>query len=314
MFNFNENKNEYHSFLTSALTIHGSVTPLVLKQVFWVVLYATCISLLNAQFSWLYLPIGPFEYAGLIMGLILVFRINAGYDRWWEARKLWGGVVNKSRNMAIMLLSYALYDDKHSLTKALNYISAMPYLMKTQLRNYKDISAINHLVDSDTFTSLEKAEHRPNIMSLMISNELQRLVAEKRITDFAFLKAEEQREYIVDCQGACERILNTPMPFVMAVKSRRFILLFLLLLPFSLVNISPTISPFITALVGYTLFSLDQIGIELQNPFYQERLSHLPLGKICATIEKNILELQEKYSNPRLDSYCTNIAKKVTSQ
>lgn len=52
------------------------------------------------------LPIGPFEYAGFVVGLILVFRINAGYERWWEARQIWGDIVNKSRNLGIMLLSY----------------------------------------------------------------------------------------------------------------------------------------------------------------------------------------------------------------
>ena len=113
-----------------------------------------------------------------------------------------------------------------------------------------------------------------------------------QLDSFSFLQAEEKRALILDCQGACERILKTPMPFVMAVKSRRFIFLFLLPLPFALVNVSVFISPVITGLVAYALFALDQIGVELQNPFSEERLSHLPLNEICQTIEKNILEIQ----------------------
>ena len=79
----------------------------------------------------------------------------------------------------------------------------------------------------------------------------------------------------------------------MAIKTRRFIFLFLLALPFALVDISVWISPVVSGLVAYALFSLDQIGIELQNPFSEDRLSHLPLNDICATIEKNIIELQK---------------------
>ena len=110
------------------------------------------------------------------------------------------------------------------------------------------------------------------------------------LNSFSFLKAEELREAILDCQGACERILRTPMPFVMAIKSRRFIFLFLIILPFGIVNYSVYINPIIVTLVGYALFALDQIGVELQNPFSTENLSHLPLSDICNTIEKNLME------------------------
>lgn len=106
--------NQYESpdFLASALAIHGSVTPKVLKPVLVATLYACFISLLSLFIPWLAIPISPFEYAGLVMGLILVFRINAGYDRWWEARKLWGSVVNSSRNLAIIIANYVPSTEK----------------------------------------------------------------------------------------------------------------------------------------------------------------------------------------------------------
>ena len=81
------------------------------------------------------------------------------------------------------------------------------------------------------------------------------------------------------------------MPFVMAVKSRRFILIFILLLPFSLVSSSIYLSPFIMSFIAYTLFSLDQIGVELQNPFHEDNLSHHPLMQICSKIEKDLSDL-----------------------
>ena len=85
------------------------------------------------------------------------------------------------------------------------------------------------------------------------------------------------------------------MPFVMAIKSRRFILLFMLILPFALIDYSVYISPIIVTMVAYALFSLDQIGVELQNPFSIDNLSHLPLNEICNTIENNITEIKKSH-------------------
>lgn len=289
------NKNEYPSFLASSLAIHGSVTPKVLKQVFWVFLYAIAVSFINFYIPHAKFPFGPFEYAGFIMGLVLVFRINAGYDRWWEARKIWGDIVNKSRNLVIMLLSYADYTDEKELEQIIKYIAAIPYCIKKSLRETNEYADIDYLLDSKTVKALVSSEHPVLYLSSKIAVFLNKLLENKQINTFSYLKAEEQRERVIDDLGACERILKTPMPFVMAIKARRFILLFILVLPWALVNTSIFVCPLVTALVAYAFFSLDQIGVELQNPFWESNLSHLPLTKISQTIEKNVLGLYETH-------------------
>jgi len=287
------NQHEHSGFLKNAIAIRGSVTPKVFNKVLLVIVYSSFISYLYHFIPSISLPIGPFEYAGFMMGLILVFRVNAGYDRWWEARKIWGNVVNQSRNLAIIVSNYPNTKNTNWNIKLTNYIAALPYLMKNNLRGDASIDEIKHLVDNPLFSILEQSEHKPNVLSSILAHELNQVRLSKELDSFSFLQAEEKRALILDSQGACERILKTPMPFVMAIKSRRFIFLFLLALPFALVNISLLISPVITGLVAYALFSLDQIGIELQNPFSEERLSHLPLNDICETIEKNIIEIQK---------------------
>ncbi len=292
------NKNEYPSFLASALAIHGSVTPKVLKQVMWVALYATAISYVNYLRPHIQLPIGPFEYAGFIMGLILVFRINAGYERWWEARKIWGDIVNKCRNLATILLSYSDRAESEAIKKHIKIIAALPYCVKKHLRETHDYDDLAHLLETKMIQNLKnKVKHPVLYLSSQTADFLNQLLKNNKINQFAYLKAEEQRERLIDSQGACERILKTPMPFVMAIKSRRFILLFLIVLPFALVNLSIYVSPFVTSLVAYTLFSLDQIGIELQNPFWESNLSHLPLTKISNTIEGNLTEMLDHYDS-----------------
>jgi ion channel-forming bestrophin family protein len=109
---------------------------------------------------------------------------------------------------------------------------------------------------------------------------------------FAFTRAEEQRSQLIDHLGACERILRTPLAKVLSIKIRRFLFLYLIALPLAIVDKSGYLTPFLTMLVAYPLLSLDQIGIELENPFCQSRLSHLPLETIGETIERNVMSLE----------------------
>lgn len=287
------NQHEHPGFLKNAMALDGSVTPLVINKVLMVVLYSTLVSYFYQLIPWLSLPVGPFEYAGLIMGLILVFRINAGYDRWWEARKIWGNIVNQTRNLAIIVLNYNIFIDEHSKLHIINYISAMPYLIKNHLRGNNSLEEVRHLLDEPLLSLLSKSSNKPNVLSSKLAQQLGLFKSNNDLAPFAFLQAEEKRSLLLDSQGACERILNTPMPFVMAIKARRFIFLFLIALPFALVNVSVYINPIISGLVAYALLSLDQIGVELQNPFSEQRLSHLPLNDLCRTIENNIKELPQ---------------------
>lgn len=287
-----QNQPEYPSFLKNALAWKGSVTPRVIKNVGFIIIYTSLVSYLCHLFPATILPIGPFEYGSLIMGLILVFRVNAGYDRWWEARKLWGNVVNHSRNLTAILVNYTDQSAHDWLFKITNLISALPYLMKDNLREQTDVQYLRHLIDKDHSQLISKSKHRPMMLASVIEHELQAARNHHGLDSFAFLRAQEQIEHLIDAQGACERILKTPMPFVMAVKSRRFILFFLLMLPFALANVSIFLTPLIAGIVSYAIFSLDQIGMELQNPFSTTNLSHLPLDNICDLIYKNVQEIR----------------------
>ena len=290
-----ENRPEHISFIKSALALKGSVTPKVTKKVGLIIVYTALVSYLCYLFPAAVLPIGPFEYGGLIMGLILVFRVNAGYDRWWEARKLWGNIVNQSRNLAIILVNYTHQEKSDWLLNITSMLAALPYLMKDHLRERTNLKYLGHLIEPRTMQQLKESTHRPIRLASIIAHELQVARNTHGLDSFSFLHAQEQLEHLVDAQGACERILKTPMPFVMAVKSRRFILFFLLMLPFALANVSLFISPLIAGIVSYALFSLDQIGVELQNPFSEKNLSHLPLDNICKAIDENVREIRQPF-------------------
>ncbi|MFA5984081.1 MAG: bestrophin family ion channel [Methylococcaceae bacterium] len=291
------NKDESPGFLRGALMWRGSVTP----RIFVSLLLMTCYSLLIVALDqyWRPLPhlaVTPFEYTGVVLGLVLVFRTNTGHERWWEARKLWGGIVNQSRNIVIESLSYVDVLNMGSQPclwrkDMVKWTIAFSFATRESLRNTKNLDDLTDVLSQQELEALKAAGHMPLFVAGKIAALLQQARRCQYIDGFVFEKIEGQRILMIDHIGGCERILKTPMPLVYAIKARRFILIFLLLLPFSLIENLGFSAVFIYLLVAYPLLSLDRIGIELQNPFDTKNLSHLPLHSICESIKLHCLAL-----------------------
>ena len=285
------NEKEDKSFLKTALAWRGSVTPKVLSRVLTSGIYTLVVTLVGAYFPSLFLSITPFEYCGVVLGLLLVARVNAGMDRWWEARKIWGSIVNQSRNLAIIGNQYSDHKSPY-LKEFLSWVAIWPYAMKQHLRDEKNLQEAKNLLPNYVIRSIEKAEHMPMYIGTKIATLLKKM-KNYGLDDFSFLRAERERALLIDAIGACERIKSTPIPLVLAIKTRRFIFIFLVLLPFALLEEVNWLAPFIVMLTAYPLLSLDEIGIELQSPFSQNTLSHLPLDQICQNIKNNVLYLDQ---------------------
>jgi putative membrane protein len=230
------------------------------------------------------------ELAGGALGLLLILRTNAGYDRWWEGRKLWGAIVNQSRNLAISTLEYA-HADGAWRERFLRWTAAFAHAARHSLRGETDIDDVASLVGEDDARRLRESAHMPSAVAAELAAMLNDAVDEGRLSPVAFLQCDRERALLVDHVGGCERILKTPLPAVYVIKLRRFVAIYLLVLPFALMEKVGWSTPFLTMLVAYPVLGLDQIGAELENPFSTRNLSHLPLEAICDTIEKNVLGL-----------------------
>lgn len=291
------NQQESPGFLRGALAWHGSVTPRILPGVLVVACYTLLLALIDLHFYTLpELAVTPFEYTGAVLGLVLVFRTNAGHERWWEARKLWGGIVNQSRNLLLMAWHYGP-DDRQWRQDMNKWIVAFAFALKEALRQQKNLDDLKPLLTDAEIAELRQARHMPMLISGKIATLLEQARARHWIEVIVFSQFEEQRGLLIDHLGGCERILKTPMPLVYAIKTRRFILIYLLLLPFSLIAEAGLMSAFIALLVAYPLLSLDRIGWELQNPFSEQNLSHLPLEMICEGIKSNAAILADSQSS-----------------
>lgn len=282
------------SFWRQAFAVQGSITLHVLADVLifgaiaggitvaaWLVEWAT-----EVQIG---LEVAPYEIAGAALGLLLVLRTNAGYDRWWEARKLWGGIVNQSRNLAIGALAYGPADPVWR-TQLVRWVAAFPHVTRASLRGQKPPPEVATLLGPEAANQLAAADHMPSLVARALAGLLRDACDRLAMDRFAFLQLDRERALLIDHVGGCERILKTPLPLVYAIKVRQFIALFLLTLPLALLHKieSEWLIPVVTVLVAYPLLSLDQIGIELQNPFSTRNVSHLPLDDISRTIAANL--------------------------
>ena len=278
------NKDESPGFLRGALMWRGSVTPRILPTLLLMSCYPSLLVVLDYWQPLPHLDVTPFQYTGVVLGLVLVFRSNTGHERWWEARKLWGGINNQSRNIVIGALNYG-FQEGFWREEIVKWTITFSFAVKESLRNGHNFDNLSDLLNGQELEELSSAVHKPLFVAGKIAALLEHARFRQQIDGFTFQVLEGQRILLIDYLGGCERILKTPMPLVYAIKTRRFILLFLLLLPFSLIAKAGFSSIFIFFLVAYPLLSLDRIGIELQNPFDTKNLSHLPLHTICDTIK-----------------------------
>ena len=299
-----ERREARRTFWHDALAVRGSVT----LQVVPVVL---AFGGLAAGLVWVFgaararlgvdlrLEVSPHEIAGAVLALLLVLRTNSGYDRWWEARKLWGGIVNQSRNLAISALAYGPARPAWR-AEVVAWAAAFPHAARASLRGEGPPPEAARLVGADGVRRLAAADHMPTMVALHLAQLLRTALPREhaRVGDdamdrFAFVQVDRERAMLIDHLGGCERILKTPLPRGYAIQIRRFLVLFLGTLPAALLSEidSVWLVPLVTMAVAYPLLALDRLGEELQNPFSVHNVNHLPLDDISATIERNLRAL-----------------------
>lgn len=281
-------------FWRDAFALRGAVAPRVMARVlvFGVIACVICGLARLAEDLFqrrIVLELTPHELAGAALGLLLVVRTNAGYDRWWEARKLWGGFVDRCRNLFVGAMSYGPTNPGWRENVA-RWVSAYPHVARHSLRGERPSVEVAALLGREDADRVADADHMPSFVALKLGDLLREARERSEMDGFAFLQVDRERVLLIDNYGGCERILNTPLPRVLSIKIRNFIVLYLLTLPFALLHRlgNDWLVPFITMLVAYPLLSLDQIGVELENPFSTSNLSHLPIDDIAATIERNV--------------------------
>ncbi len=220
---------------------------------------------------------------GLVLGLLLVFRTNTSYDRWWEARKLWGQLVNDSRNLAIKVAVCVRTDsaDKHRLAE---YLAAFAWSLKDNLQGGRPLQTLSPFRDSP-----DQPRHVPIYIAGKIYGHVERWRQTEKLDGFEFWVVDQHLAALMNVCGACERILKTPIAFSYLWFIRQAIAVYLLTLPWGLVEPFGYWSIPATMLLGYLLIGVELLAESIENPF-GDSIDDLSLDAICRTIERDVTE------------------------
>lgn len=229
------------------------------------------------------------QLLGIVLGLFLVFRTNTAYDRWWEGRKLWGSMVNNTRNLAFKINAFLGPDDKEERMWFAQMIPNIPVALKEHLRSNSKTEDLD-LVDEEMMRAVEKAKHVPNVLSSLIYNRVTNLFKKGKISgDQLFLLDKEVKEFS-EIVGACERIKNTPIPYSYSMYIKKFIFIYLLTLPLGLVGEEGYITIPIVILITYVLLGVELIAEEIEDPFGKDS-NDLPTDELSSKIKENVREI-----------------------
>jgi putative membrane protein len=272
--------------------------PGMLFWVAWDLVIVVCFKVLN--WSWVgstHVPLGSF---GTIVGIIIGFRNGAAYARWWEARTLWGAIVNRSRTLARQVLTSmspgrASTPGEQAEVAATQrtlvlYQVAYVHALRQQLRGLDPVSALAPVLpDEDT----EEMAREKNLAIALQTRMSAMLVTARRrgwLDEWEWKAIDESLAYLMDAQGGAERIKNTPMPKQFDFFPRLFGQIYCIFLPIGMVVNLGWYTPLGSSLVGFMFLALEKIGRDLEDPF-ENRIHDVAMTAITKTIEINLRQM-----------------------
>ena len=221
---------------------------------------------------------------GFVLSLLLAYRTNTAYERWWEGRKLWGALVNNSRNLALKLSAYLSDESDRNFFK--NAIPTYAAVLAEHLAN-EEVSKM--LFDGLDLT-IDHQKHSPNQVAKLLFQRANDLYTSGKITGDQFYIINAELQSFTDICGACERIKNTPIPYSYSAFIKKFIFFYIMTLPFGYVfSLGYYVIP-VVVFIFYVLASLELIAEEIEDPFGDDK-NDLPTKKIAANIKKHVEEL-----------------------
>jgi putative membrane protein len=225
---------------------------------------------------------------GFAISMLLVFRTNTAYDRWWEGRKLWGQLVNVSRNLAVKLS--VMVDPADSTTRT--FFARLIGLYPVELKNHLQLEKTRLELDSAPHPEIpgfDRSKHVPSQITILMQQRIQRLHKDAIISGDQLIILNTELVQFLDICGACERIKNTPIPYSYTSFIKKFIVIYTFTLPLGFAFTLGYIAVPVVMFVFYVLASLELIAEEIEDPFGTDG-NDLPMERLAVMISKNVEE------------------------
>ncbi len=286
---------DHFDWFRLALRFKGSVLPAILPQTLFCFIFGIVITILYRIGVPVAVPMLVAFVPNIALGLLLVFRTNTAYERFWEGRKWWGSLVNSTRNLArqiwVVIGEKDPQDRVHKIG-ALKLLVAFAITMKLHLRHHSlDVDPdLELLLLPSQYDKLKTMNHPPLEVALWIGDYLQLQYQRGCLDVYQLTAMQALLNNLVDALGACERILKTPLPVAYSTHLRQLVILYALSLPFQLVESLSWATGLVVGIFSFTILGIEEIALEIENPFGTDP-NDLPLDSICKTMLRNIEDL-----------------------
>lgn len=250
----------------------------------------------------------PFSVAAILgsaLAIFIAFRNNSSYGRWWEARTLWGGIVNSSRVLARLVITFAdshAHQPNFDADRAAKFKKEAVYLaiawvhaLRLHLRGEQKREELKKWLSETDFAALQNSQNAPNYLQMLAGRKIYAAMADGTLGGFDSFQMEGQLLALANYQGGCERIKKTPLLRQYDFFTRLFLYVFMGLLPWALIGdfermeLGWLMVP-VSVLISFVFAILGKVGAVNEDPF-ENRITDVPLSALCNTIERDLLEM-----------------------
>ncbi|WP_243048401.1 bestrophin family ion channel [Dyella sp. RRB7] len=273
-------------------TLRGSIVPAIWKRVLGMILLAVLVVVLEHHLTHTGVELGavPLTLMGLTLAIFLGFRNSVAYQRWWDARTLWGELLIVSRNLARQTCSLPDGLSGEEQRQRVHRLIAYAHALRHLLRGSAPAADMARWLSPAEAAALAQSPNPPNALLGLIGESYAQLRRHGQLDSILLASIDAQITRMSYVLGGCERIHNTPIPFAYILLLHRTVYMYCLLLPFCLVGSVGWVTPLMVGVLSYTFFGLDALGDQIENPF--DRLPNdLALDAMCRTIEISLGEL-----------------------
>lgn len=275
-----------HIWRDHLLDFRGSVLRKILPRLSVVCIWSTLVVIGDKYYPAIEVPSTAHALVGVALGLLLVFRTNASYDRFWDGRRQWGSLINASRNLARASVVMMPANSVNSQSVRL-WTAAFAHGLMHRLRDKATFGEFAEKLPEEQAERCVRSGNVPLAASIRISRAIEQSRRMGELTDYQQMLMDTQVANLVDVGGACDRIHRTPLPFAYVVHLRRALVIYCLTLPLAILKDFGTVTIPVAVLVSFILLGIEEIGVEIEDPFGFDD-NDLPLEQFCATIANDL--------------------------
>lgn len=280
------------SLLFSLSGIRGSIVPMIWRRVLYTIVLSLVVVLLDRHLFALKagLNAAPLTLMGLTLAIFLGFRNTVAYQRWWEARTLWGELIIASRNLARQRLAFLPDLEPASASRLIHHLIAYAHALRHHLRGSDPTPDFDRWLSHDTREVVLAAPNRPSALLARVGAAFADAARGQRAEPILLATIDAELGKLSHVLGGCERIQGTPIPFAYILLLHRTVHIYCFLLPFCLVGLMGWFTPLVVGVLAYTFFGLDALGDQIEDPF-GTLPNDLPIEAYSSTVEHDLLAL-----------------------